>query len=259
MSSIGARLKELRVKNGMTQPELADKLGISHGQISKIESDKSNNITVTTLSSYMNIFSVSADYIISGETTLNYFTEDEQNLILAYRKLPETYKDKILNFIEIAITPDKSSVIPPYSFSVHEKTNTDYVTNKYSVPALGKVAAGFPIEAIENILTFIETDLPNIQFALYAKGDSMEPIINDGEIIYVHKTLFLENGEIGIFKINDEVTCKIYNQYTDRIELHSFNTNYSPLIYLKSSLNSFQIVGKVILTDVQKNRYTNFF
>lgn len=251
MNTIGERLKELRLNKNMSQLDVAKKLGISRGQISKIESDTSNNITVSTLVSYMNFFSVSADYIVSGKHTTNYFTEDEKILVLAFRKLSEKEQCKILNFIEISTLPDKSPSIS--SISILEDSPSEYsVTKKYSVPALGKVAAGAPIEAIENVLTFIETDQPNVQFALYAKGDSMEPVILDGDIILVQKTLTLENGEIGVFKINDDVTCKIYRSYRDRIELHSINKNYSPLVYLKNSLNTFQIIGKVILTAEQK-------
>lgn len=255
MSTIGERLKELRLNKDMSQAEIAKLLGISRGQISKIESDASNNITVSTLASYMNFFSVSADYIVTGENTVNYFSDEEKKLILSYRKLSKNSKQKILNFIEISTIPIALSSMT--NVPMLEDTSAEYtVSKKYSVPALGKVAAGAPIEAIENILTFIETDLPNVQFALYAKGDSMEPVIMNGDIILVHKTPVLENGEIGVFKINDDVTCKIYHSHQDRIELHSINTNYSPLIYLKNSSNEFQIIGKVILTDEQKAIFT---
>ena len=253
MSSIGERLRDLRIKQGLTQAELAQKLGLSRGQVSKIESDVSNNITAATLASYMKVFSTSADFIITGENTTSFFSAEETELILSYRKLSDGDRTKISNFISIASLPDEPFV--KSSPKVLKENPEIYSIRLSSVPVLGRVAAGLPIEAIENILTFVETNLPDIQFALYAKGDSMEPTIHDGDVIFVHRTPELENGEIGIFKIDDEVTCKIYHQYPDRIELHSINPEYSPLIYLKDSLNSFQILGKVVLTDSQKRNF----
>ena len=252
MGSIGSRLKALRLKSGLTQPELAQKIGISGAQISRIEADKSSNLTATTISAYMEIFSVSADYILTGKQSTVYMTEREEKLLLNFRLLDTTFQDKVLAFMEVVLTADKPSA--QLSMTIQEESGI-YNIRPYSIPVLGRVAAGFPIEAIENTLTFVETTLPNIQFALYAKGDSMEPTINDGDVIFIHKTPELENGEIGIFKVDDEVTCKIYYQYPDRIELHSINPEYSPLMYLKNSLNSFQILGKVVLTDSQKRNF----
>ncbi len=253
MSSIGERLRDLRVKKGLTQTELAKMLGLSRGQISKIESDVSNNITASTLASYMKVFSISADFIITGENTTNYFSSEETELVLSFRKLSDNDKTKIRNFISIASLSDNP--ITAASVKALQDEPNVYSFHSSSVPVLGKVAAGLPIEAIENTLTFVETELPNIQFALYAKGDSMEPAIHDGDIIYIHTTPEIESGEIGVFKIDDEVTCKIYHNYSDRIELHSINPKYSPLIYLKDGFNSFQILGKVVLTDAQKRNF----
>ena len=252
MSTIGERLKELRTKNGLSQVELAEKLGISRVQISRIEADQSSNMTISTLLSYMKVFSESADYIVTGNVAKSSFSNEELDLILAFRSLSDSDKNKIFNFLSIA-TLSGERQIAPISTALKDESGI-YATHS-SVPVLGRVAAGLPIEAIENILTFVDTSMPNIQFALYAKGDSMEPTIHDGDVIFVHRTPGLENGEIGIFKIDDEVTCKIYHQYPDRIELHSINPEYSPLIYLKDNLNSFQILGKVVLTDSQKRNF----
>ena len=250
MTSIGSRLKQLRINKGFTQPELAEKIGISSGQISKREADKSTNLTASTISAYMNIFSVSADYIMTGIDSKSSLSTEELSLINSYRKLTPLDRSRISGYIEIASQDyANSNVTLQDSASVYE-----YKQAEGFIPVVGNVAAGLPIDAIENILTYINTDIPNVQFALYAKGISMEPVIHDEEIILVHKTPEIENGEIGIFQIGDEATCKIYHQYEDRIELCSFNPNFTPLVYLKKDLISFQIAGKVILTPTQKAR-----
>ena len=85
----------------------------------------------------------------------------------------------------------------------------------------------------------------------------MEPIILNGEIIQIIPQCQLENGEIGIVKIGDEVTCKKFYLFSDRVELRSFNKNFDVLIYKPNSLTDFQIIGKVVLNDAQMNRFVS--
>lgn len=249
--SVGERLKTLRKKAGYTQPELAEKMGMSHGQISKIESGTSSNITTTTLLSYMNIFNVSADFILTGkvhsDTMLN---EELLNLLEKYQCLPIQDQMKIKYFIEIAsLSPNSTNNNINYI-----RSNKTYLSSPSPIPILGYVAAGSPIIAYENPLSFINTYNRLVSYALYAKGNSMEPVIYDGEIIEIEKTDTLENGDIGIIQIDEEVTCKKFYRYSDRIELVSFNSDFKPIQIFKKDLKNVQILGKVVLNDVQNRR-----
>jgi SOS-response transcriptional repressor LexA len=82
----------------------------------------------------------------------------------------------------------------------------------------------------------------------------MEPIIYDGEHIFVKNTSTLEYGEIGIFYINGEVTCKKYHPTDECIYLESLNPDFQPFKYDFKNECDFKIQGRVLLTSEQKAR-----
>lgn len=123
-----------------------------------------------------------------------------------------------------------------------------------NLPVIGKVAAGQPILAIENPLSFTTRINRLVNYALYIKGDSMDPVIKDGETVQVISQKTLENGEIGIIKVDDSATCKKFYRDDHSVRLVSFNPAYEPLIYDSTSSNDVQILGKVVLTGEQNAR-----
>lgn len=125
------------------------------------------------------------------------------------------------------------------------------------LPVIGYVAAGQPILAIENPLSFTSRINRLVNYALYIKGDSMDPVIKDGETVQVISQKTLENGEIGIIKIDDSATCKKFYRDGHSVRLVSFNRAYEPLIYDSTSSNDVQILGKVVLTNEQNARLEN--
>ena len=97
---------------------------------------------------------------------------------------------------------------------ITEKDKTEHKEGKSaSIPLVGRVAAGMPIHAEDNIIGYV--DIPkrvaeqNDMFALLIKGNSMYPEIKDGDIVVVRKQGFVENRDIAIVRINGEdATCK---------------------------------------------------
>lgn len=84
-------------------------------------------------------------------------------------------------------------------------------TTKPQIPILGIVPCGEPIEAIEDIIEWIDVVPSQAKghFGLIAKGDSMSPYILDGDILIVKYTPEVNSGKIAIVKVNgDEATCK---------------------------------------------------
>ena len=95
---------------------------------------------------------------------------------------------------------------------------------------MGRVAAGVPIEAIEEIIDTEEImeDLAKTGtfFGLQIHGNSMEPKMSEGDIVIVHQQDDAESGEIVIVTVNDtDATCKRLRKYRDGIELISNNPN----------------------------------
>ena len=121
------------------------------------------------------------------------------------------------------------------------------------IPVLGKVAAGIPIEAIEEILDYeeITEDLSRTGkfFGLRIKGDSMTPIICDGDVVIVKQQNDAETNDVVIATINgDEAVCKRLRKYKDGIELISNNPSYTPYEFTNEEIEAkpVRIVGKVI-------------
>lgn len=82
-----------------------------------------------------------------------------------------------------------------------------------TIPVLGSVPAGVPIEAIQDIIDYKEIDAATAAkgeyFALQVKGSSMEPRICEGDIVIVRKQDDVESGEIAIVMVNgDNATIK---------------------------------------------------
>ncbi len=115
------------------------------------------------------------------------------------------------------------------------------------VPILGRIPAGKPVMAEENVegfLTVASEIARGKVFALKVKGDSMiEAGILDGDYVTVRCQGTAENGEIICAQVNGEVTLKRFYKKGDTITLKAENRNYAPVII---SQGEFRIVGKVV-------------
>ena len=117
------------------------------------------------------------------------------------------------------------------------------------IPIVGRVAAGTPILAIENIEGSLVIDPSFLKksgehFALKVRGDSMiEAGIFDGDFVVVSSRKEALNGEIIVAMVGDEVTVKSYENKSNKISLIPQNKNYSP-IHIDDKSN-FSILGKV--------------
>jgi repressor LexA len=118
------------------------------------------------------------------------------------------------------------------------------------IPVIGRVAAGSPILAIENIEGNIVVD-PSFKknggesFALKVKGDSMMNAgIFEGDLVIVNQSSTAASGDIVVALINNEATVKTFKQKNDKIFLIPENDKYS-IIEIKET-DEFSLVGKVV-------------
>lgn len=142
---------------------------------------------------------------------------------------------------------NKSDLIDPKTFS--NITNTRGIIIK----VLGRVAAGIPLEAIEEVIDTEEISESLAQtgnfFGLQIHGDSMEPRICNGDVVIVRQQDDAESGDVVIALINgDDATCKRLRKYRDGIELISNNPTYQPMFFSNEEISSkpVRIIGKVV-------------
>lgn len=118
------------------------------------------------------------------------------------------------------------------------------------IPIIGRVAAGLPLLAQENIEDMIQLPkewAPAGAFLLKVQGNSMEGAhILDGDYVLVHPQKAAANGEIVVALIGDEATVKRFYRTESGITLKAENPKYEPIEIERNEATSFDIVGKVM-------------
>jgi repressor LexA len=121
------------------------------------------------------------------------------------------------------------------------------------IPVFGNVAAGIPIEAIEDIEDYEEIPEEMARggeyFALRIKGDSMMPRIIEGDVIIVRKQPAVESGDLAVVLVNgSDATCKKVVIGKSELSLISFNPVYEPMTFTKKEVRDLpvSILGKVV-------------
>lgn len=102
------------------------------------------------------------------------------------------------------------------------------------LPLVGRVAAGAPILAAENIEHHyrIDADLfhPHADYLLRVQGESMRDAgILDGDLLAVHRAAEAANGQIVVARLEDEVTVKRFRRNGPRVELIAENPDFAPI------------------------------
>ena len=212
MSNFNVRLRLLRNQAGMSQQELADKIGVSKSSINMYERGE-REPGIETLEAIADYFNVDMDYLIGNSAHRN-----------------------------------------KYAWLKSVKENISEQTAKsVRIPVLGSVAAGVPIDAIENIVDWEEIPESMAKdgeyFGVIIQGDSMEPRICDGDIAIVRVQPDVESGEIAIVLINGENgTCKKILKDNRGLTLVSFNPRYDPMFFTCDDVETLPVVirGKVV-------------
>ena len=128
----------------------------------------------------------------------------------------------------------------------------DSLREQIGLPLVGRVAAGNPILAEENIEAHYKID-PNIfhptpHYLLRVEGMSMMDIgIFDNDLVAVHRTSEIRSRQVVVARIDDEVTVKRYSQKGSIVWLHSENKDFSPI---KVDLASQEMVIEGVVVGV---------
>lgn len=200
MPDIGKRIREKRERLGISQEELAQKLGYKNkSTIAKIETGI-NDIVQSKV----------VEFAAALDTTVAY----------------------LMGWDDQTAPKKKSGVV---------------------INVLGRVAAGIPIDAVEDIIDTeeITEELAKTGsfFGLQIRGDSMEPRMCNGDVVIVRLQDDAESGDIVIATVNgDEATCKRLRKYRDGIALISLNPSYEPMYFSNEEIERIpvKIIGKVV-------------
>jgi len=117
------------------------------------------------------------------------------------------------------------------------------------LPVLGRVAAGMPTLAVENVDQYVNLagmlDNDGL-FVLRVKGDSMQDAgILDGDLVLAREQSRVEDGEIAVVLLGEEATVKRVRLGGSRIRLEPANRHYKPIVVDDPS--ELRVAGKVLM------------
>lgn len=134
----------------------------------------------------------------------------------------------------------------------NERSHTIVEDVPVKIPVIGRISAGLPILATENIETYEYAPSLYIKkgyeyFYLKVKGDSMNLKFNDGDLLLIQKQDTLENDEIGVVLVDNEATVKKYKYENDLVILSPMSTNTEHIVQIYNPKDkNIKIIGKVI-------------
>lgn len=125
--------------------------------------------------------------------------------------------------------------------------------NMVKIPILGTVKAGYDYLAEENIIGTIKVNMDLVKdgseyFALKVKGDSMQPVLYEDDVVIIKRQNDCEDGQIAVVLINgEEGTIKKVKKSSNGIWLQPFNNNYEPLVFTNDEVEDIpvKIIGVV--------------
>lgn len=252
---LGERIKALRIEQSLSQTELGKRIGISEVSIRCWENG-SKKPSMNAIISLANIFHVSTDCLlgVSGNKDRDniILSKREDTLLANYRLLDahgQEAVDAICAIEKSRVESETLKTIQQQSHPIiHMKTPNRYIPRFDTPSAAGSSA---PLDGDDFEMILVDDSVPyDADFAVRIQGDSMQPYIHDGDIVYVKKDCDLSVGDIGIFCVDGAMYCKQY--YIDKqgnLTLVSSNQmlKHTNVYVGADSSSSVKCYGKVLL------------
>ena len=148
---------------------------------------------------------------------------------------------------------DLYGVSTDYLLGRSDYPNAPQSTGGVWIPVLGRVAAGVPIEAVEEIEDYEEISMDMARsgeyFALKIKGDSMEPRMKTDDVVIVRKQSDCDSGATAVVLVNgQDATVKKIKKSPEGLMLIPTNPAYEPMFYSNAEIERLpvRILGKVV-------------
>ena len=261
-SSTSARLRQLMSETGLRQVDILDKskpfqkqLGVKMGRsaLSQYVTGKSKpddkklyllSKTLGVSEAWLMGYDVEKKRVPDNER--NSTSNEKPEILTIYNQLEEPRQEKVLDFANAQLDEQESSKV----VSIFEKVNNeDYIIDYVE----GLVAAGHGTFQEDNLHMEVRLraeDVPE-KYDTIAKvaGDSMEPLIEDNDLLFIKITSQVEINDIGIFQINGKnFVKKLKRDYDGSWYLQSLNSGYEE-IHLTEN-DDIRTIGEVV--DIYK-------
>lgn len=236
-------LQDVMREKELTIPEVARLSGLSDSTVRSIISRKSKTAALEVAAKISRGLDVSLERLNGeNEVTENRkeapkYAPDTIEVAEAYQKKELTIKNVVRKVLDLR--------------ELNEAPRVAYIKMKvYNEPAaagIGDYLSDYSDTSFE-LEEFPEDEIPcKASFGIRISGDSMEPTIKNGSVVWVKEQAAIENGEIGIFVLNGESYCKkLYINYENKkIELVSLNPKYKNITVYED--DNLRTIGRVLL------------
>ena len=212
--TLGEVIKAYRTKYQLSLRQFAAQAGLSYGYIGMLErgrSSRSGASPVPTITAYSGLAKAMG---LTVQQLMEMVDEDSP--------------------VALSSNPLPANAIP---------------VSKKRIPLLGSIAAGEPILVDQEYDTYIESDEDiHCDYALRVDGDSMEPTILYGDLVFIHAQDDVDDGQIAAVLLDDSATLKRVIHIPNGLQLISDNAiKYPPrLVTLPTEYDIIRILGRAV-------------
>ncbi|HFD0861469.1 TPA: XRE family transcriptional regulator [Enterococcus faecium] len=229
---IGERMKLRRKELNLSADVVAEKLGVSRSTIFRYEKGDIEKLPTNILDDIAEVLKTTPAFLMGWED------ENAPSIETIYKQLNPERQTKVYNFAE-------------QQLEEQNRGNVVHFPKKEKLPTIkNSASAANPTELVYGDTVVEEEEFErvpnNADFAVPIIGDSMEPVIRNGQFVFVKEQPDVEDGEIAIVEIDGNgVTCKeVYKDYESQtIILRSINELYEDRVV---SPEQIRIIGKVV-------------
>lgn len=230
-------IQEEAKKKGMSMSELARRVGIAKSTMSRYF-NKTREFPLNKADDFARIFNITPEFLLGIQKE----NKEKPEILTIYNQLEEPRQEKVLDFANAQLDEQESSKVA----SIFEKvSNEDYIIDYVE----GLVAAGHGTFQEDNLHMEVKLrteDVPE-EYDTIAKvaGDSMEPLIEDNDLLFIKVTSQVDINSIGIFQVNGKnFVKKLKRDYDGSWYLQSLNSGYEE-IHLSEN-DDIRTIGEVV-------------
>lgn len=224
-------LRDRRLELGLTLEEVGKAVGVGKSTVRKWEQGMISNMGRDKIVSLSKVLKISPIEILG--------INQDDDIYYLYNRLTNDNKGKVYSYTESLLDQQNNVIDYP---SVNEDET------RYRIKCYGAVSAGTGETLEEEHVEYIDHDkaVPEHDFALRVNGNSMEPTLQDNEIIFIRRASEPEyNGQIVIAILNGDGYVKKYYEDESGVRLISLNSEYEDIVI--HEYDDLQIKGIVIL------------
>ena len=234
-------IQEEAKKKGMSMSELARRVGIAKSTMSRYF-NKTREFPLNKADDFARIFNITPEFLLWIEKE----NKEKPEILTIYNQLEEPRQEKVLDFANAQLDEQENTKVT----SIFDKLNNeDYIIDYVE----GLVAAGHGTLQEDNLHMEVKLradDVPD-EYDTIAKvaGNSMEPLIEDNDLLFIKVTSQVDINDIGIFQINGKnFVKKLKRDYDGSWYLQSLNNSYEE-IHLTEN-DDIRTIGEVV--DIYK-------